>query len=58
MLNWCGVSLPNGFGFEAMPTGFLLSGMPGDDDRLLAAALAIEEIFVSRAAPVQFSTRK
>jgi hypothetical protein len=22
MLDWCGVSLPNGYGFEAMTTGF------------------------------------
>ena len=50
MLDWCGVSLPNGFGRDAMPTGFLLSGMSGGDDRLLAAALAVEEIV---AAPVR-----
>jgi aspartyl-tRNA(Asn)/glutamyl-tRNA(Gln) amidotransferase subunit A len=58
MLDWCGVSLPNGLGFEAMPTGFLLSGAPGDDDRLLAAALAIEKTFAPRALPPHMSARK
>jgi aspartyl-tRNA(Asn)/glutamyl-tRNA(Gln) amidotransferase subunit A len=43
MLDWCGVSLPNGVDAEGMPTGLLLSGMPGDDDRLLAIALAAEQ---------------
>jgi len=51
MLDWCGVSLPNGFGADAMPTGFLLSGMPGDDDRLLAAALAVERVIAAAARP-------
>jgi aspartyl-tRNA(Asn)/glutamyl-tRNA(Gln) amidotransferase subunit A len=50
MLDWCGVSLPNGFGRDAMPTGFLLSAPPGRDDCLLAAARAVESIF-ARAAP-------
>lgn len=52
MLDWCGVSMPNGFGADAMPTGFLLSGLPGEDDRLLAVALAVEEIV---AAPARSS---
>jgi aspartyl-tRNA(Asn)/glutamyl-tRNA(Gln) amidotransferase subunit A len=43
MLDWCGVSLPNGVDAEGMPTGLLLSGMPGDDDRLLAIALTAEQ---------------
>ena len=45
MLGWPGVSLPNGFGRDGLPTGFLVSAPPGDDDRLLAAALAVEQIF-------------
>jgi len=49
MLDWCGVSLPNGFGADAMPTGLLLSGRPGEDDRLLAAALAVEETVAAAA---------
>ncbi|MXQ10792.1 amidase [Microvirga makkahensis] len=43
-LDWCGVSIPNGFDAEGMPTGFLLSGGPGRDDHLLAMALAAESI--------------
>jgi aspartyl-tRNA(Asn)/glutamyl-tRNA(Gln) amidotransferase subunit A len=43
MLDWCGVSLPNGVDADGMPTGLLLSGMPGDDDRLLAIALTAEQ---------------
>ena len=44
MLDWCGVSVPNGTGEAGMPTGFLLSGGPGRDDHLLATALAAEAV--------------
>ncbi len=43
-LDWCGVSIPCGTGDADMPVGFLLSGMPNCDDRLLAAAMAAEEV--------------
>ncbi|WP_246498501.1 amidase [Microvirga soli] len=43
-LDWCGISIPNGTDAEGMPTGFLLSGGPGRDDHLLAAALTAEGI--------------
>ena len=49
MLGWPGVSLPNGFGRDAAPTGFLLSAPPGQDDRLLAAALTVEQLFAGAA---------
>jgi aspartyl-tRNA(Asn)/glutamyl-tRNA(Gln) amidotransferase subunit A len=55
MLDWPGVSLPSGFGRDVAPTGFLLSAAPGRDDRLLAAARAVEHLF-ARAAPTQSST--
>lgn len=49
MLDWPGVSLPNGFGRDGAPTGFLLSAACGRDDRLLGAARAVERLF-ARAA--------
>ena len=50
MLDWCGVSLPNGLGQDRMPTGFLLSGMPRGDDQLLATAIIVEKIVCPRAS--------
>ena len=44
MLDWCGISVPNGVGEAGMPTGFLLSGGPGCDQHLLASALAAEAV--------------
>ncbi|CAM5762146.1 2-amino-5-chloromuconic acid deaminase [Labrys miyagiensis] len=41
-LDWCGVSIPSGTGDAGMPVGFLLSGLRGQDERLLSAALAAE----------------
>ncbi len=41
-LRWCGVSIPNGVDRAGMPTGLLLSGPAGTDERLLSCALAIE----------------
>lgn len=43
-LDWCGVSLPCGTGEAGMPVGFLLSAPKNQDERLLGAALALEEI--------------
>ncbi|MDX3929713.1 MAG: amidase [Shinella sp.] len=42
-LDWCGVSMPCGTGDAGMPVGLLLSALPHDDDRLLSAALAVED---------------
>ncbi len=42
-LDWCGVSIPCGTGDADMPIGFLLSGLFGQDERLLSAALAAED---------------
>ncbi|RWX78953.1 amidase [Neorhizobium lilium] len=43
-LDWCGVSIPCGTGDAGMPVGLLLSGSANHDDRLLAAAVALEEV--------------
>ncbi len=43
-LDWCGVSIPCGTGDASMPVGFLLSGVAGDDTKLLTAALQYEDI--------------
>ncbi|AYG69237.1 MULTISPECIES: amidase [unclassified Rhizobium] len=43
-LDWCGVSLPCGTGEAGMPVGFLLSAPKNQDERLLGAAMALEEI--------------
>ncbi len=42
LLNLPGVSLPCGRDAQGMPTGLLLSAPPGEDSRLLRAALAVE----------------
>ncbi|MGG6897253.1 amidase [Rhizobium sp. BR 315] len=42
-LDWCGVSLPCGSGSAGMPVGFLLSAPKDQDERLLTAALALED---------------
>jgi aspartyl-tRNA(Asn)/glutamyl-tRNA(Gln) amidotransferase subunit A len=41
-LDMPGVSLPVGLDEEGLPVGLLICGAPGDDDRVLAAALAAE----------------
>jgi len=41
--DWCGVSMPCGTGDAGMPVGLLLSGLANNDDRLLDAALAVED---------------
>lgn len=43
-LDWCGISIPNGFDDNGIPTGFLLSGGPGSDHALLALANRIEAV--------------
>ncbi|TXI08683.1 MAG: amidase [Rhizobium sp.] len=43
-LDWCGVSLPCGRGEAGLPVGFLLSAPRNHDERLLAGALALEDI--------------
>jgi aspartyl-tRNA(Asn)/glutamyl-tRNA(Gln) amidotransferase subunit A len=55
-LNWCGVSLPNGFDRDGMPTGLLLSAPGGSDRWLLAQALAIHPIIDDFAEPPAFQT--
>ena len=42
LLNLPGVSLPSGVDALGLPTGLLLSAPPGEDSRLLRAALAVE----------------
>ena len=43
-LDWCGVSIPTGLDGAGLPTALLLSGGPGQDEALLAAALAAEPL--------------
>ena len=43
-LDWCGLSIPNGFDADLMPTGFMISAPHGRDRALLAAGLAVEQI--------------
>ncbi|WP_376966974.1 amidase family protein [Azospirillum sp. A26] len=43
-LDWCGISIPNGFDDNGIPTGFLVSGGPGSDHALLALATRIEAV--------------
>ena len=43
-LDWCGVSIPTGLDRAGLPTALLLSGGPGQDDALLAVALAAEPV--------------
>ena len=43
-LDWCGVSIPCGTGDANMPVGLLLSAVAGQDEAVLGAALAAEEI--------------
>ena len=50
-LDWCGVSIPTGLDGAGLPTALLLSGGPGQDDALLAAALAAEP-FVRGTTPM------
>ncbi len=50
-LNFCGVTLPCGLDRNGMPVGFLLSAAHGQDEAVLAAALAIEaKVSVGRHA--------
>ena len=44
-----GVALPNGVDEKGLPTSLLISATANNDDRLLAAALAIEEVMAGSA---------
>lgn len=43
-LDWCGVSIPCGTGEADMPVGLLLSGQANQDEDVLMAAMAYEDI--------------
>lgn len=43
-LDWCGVSIPCGLGRNGLPIGISLAGLPGQDEKMLAVALAAENI--------------
>ncbi len=43
-LDWCGLSIPNGYDADLMPTGFMISAPHGQDRAVLAAGLAVEQI--------------
>ena len=43
IIDMCGVALPNGRDDGGMPTSFLISAPWGEDDRLLSAALTVEQ---------------
>jgi aspartyl-tRNA(Asn)/glutamyl-tRNA(Gln) amidotransferase subunit A len=47
-LDMPGVSLPVGADAGGLPIGLLLSACRGEDDRLLAAALAVEAVVQAR----------
>jgi aspartyl-tRNA(Asn)/glutamyl-tRNA(Gln) amidotransferase subunit A len=44
LLDLPGVSLPSGCDGQGLPTGLLISAPPGEDSRLLRAALAVETV--------------
>jgi aspartyl-tRNA(Asn)/glutamyl-tRNA(Gln) amidotransferase subunit A len=44
ILDFCGVAMPNGRDGAGMPTSFLLSGLCGEDERVLATAIEIERV--------------
>ena len=44
MLDLCGLAIPNGADGDGMPTSLLLSAPGGEDDRLLCAGLALEDL--------------
>ena len=48
VLDWCGVSLPMGYGEADMPLGVLISGPAGTEDALLPAAAALEQLLAQR----------
>ena len=43
-LDWCGISLPNGADGDGLPTGLMLCGVHGADDRLLAIAQTAQPV--------------
>jgi aspartyl-tRNA(Asn)/glutamyl-tRNA(Gln) amidotransferase subunit A len=46
-LDMPGVTIPTGFSSEGLPTGMLLAGLSGEDNRVLAAAERVERIVCS-----------
>jgi aspartyl-tRNA(Asn)/glutamyl-tRNA(Gln) amidotransferase subunit A len=50
-LDWCGLSLPCGFGDAGMPVGLMLSGLPHADEHLLGVALAAEAVVRDASIP-------
>ena len=49
LLDMPGVTLPSGCDTAGLPTGWLLAGCSGDDDYVLRAALAVEQLFSGAA---------
>ena len=47
LLDMPGVAMPSGCDAAGLPTGWLLAGCSGDDDYVLRAALAVEQLFTS-----------
>lgn len=47
-LDWCGISLPNGADADGLPTGLMLCGVHGTDDRLLAIAQTAQSVVCPR----------
>ncbi|MGS0754637.1 amidase [Roseateles sp. GG27B] len=47
-LDWCGISLPNGADADGLPTGLMLCGVHGSDDRLLAIAQTAQPVVCPR----------
>jgi aspartyl-tRNA(Asn)/glutamyl-tRNA(Gln) amidotransferase subunit A len=50
VLDLCCVAIPNGRNAAGMPTSLLVSGVHGEDDRLLSAAVEIERVITAEAA--------
>ena len=52
ILKTCGLALPNGHDENDLPTSILISGVAGDDDRLLGHGLEIERLLAGTHRPV------
>jgi len=44
LLGWCALTLPTGFDANGIPSGLQIIAAPGQEERLLAAGLAVESI--------------
>lgn len=53
-----GISLPIGFDRDGLPIGLELDARPGDDDRLLMIALAVEKALASNVASTAPTARR